>query len=182
MNIRFTLIALAALSSCEAPKHSATPSTKNLFSFRNMVALETKIDEASSQDILTECQKNYDDGSTLCGFHRSQIAGVDVQNAKAQFVDGTFDYLDATFNSVEYVRLRNQLIQVYGKPCQSEAAEAKHRAALGLRDRGRETQWCFDNGFLSLMEGSRHGWDGGELEFISNRQPQSDAKLSQSNI
>jgi len=146
------------------------PPGKPMFSFRDMIAMETTLDEARRGETLTGCTKDYNSGDVRCGFNKTRIAGVDVSDAKADFVDGTFDYLDAQFASYNYETLRDEMIKIYGKPCSSEADQEERKKKQGRMIRGREVQWCFGNGFLSLMEKSRHGWGSGELEFISNRE------------
>jgi hypothetical protein len=156
---------LAGCGNAPAPKPKG-----HLFEFRNMIAMHTTLVDARATDEFTSCDHYPNDDSDRCIFAKTQIAGIDVTKAIADFADGKFDYLDAELPSYNYEPLRDALLKVYGRPCKSEAELEAHRKEMGMIIRGREVQWCFDNGFLALMEGARHGSsDAGELEFISNR-------------
>jgi hypothetical protein len=165
-----TFALLTMLAACGQAPVPGKPKG-HLFEFRNMVAMHTTLDDAQKSDELTNCNRDANDGSTMCEFAKTKIAGVDVTKTSAQFVGGTFDYLDAELPTYNYEPLRDGLLKVYGKPCKSEAAVEAERKEAGKIIRGREVQWCFDNGFLALMEEARHGYsDAGELEFLSNRE------------
>jgi hypothetical protein len=172
-------IMLAACGNAPAPDKPKG----HLFEFRNMIAMQTTLDDARETDQFTSCEHFPNDNSDRCTFAKTQIAGVDVTNTVADFADGTFDYLDSEMPSYNYEPLRDALLNIYGKPCKTEAAVEAHRKEMGMIIRGREVQWCFDNGFLALMEGARHGGDdAGELEFISNREPTGEPEYNSSTL
>ena len=154
----------------------------HLFEFRNLIARHTTLDEAQGMNLFSNCAAD-GRGSTTCEFSQLQIAGIDADKTSAEFVGGTFDYLDAQTASFEYEPLREALVKVYGKPCKSEVAIDAESKDLGKIIRGREIQWCFDNGWLSLMESARHGPDGtSELEFLSNRDVSGEQEYNASTL
>ena len=180
---------LALLAACSQAPAKEKPKGHQ-FEFRDMTARFTTLADAQKSGALTTCAHDANDGSDTCGLAKTVIAGIDVGNGNATFEAGVFDSLDVPFENYNYEQLRDALTKVYGKPCETEAAVKKRRDDLGMVDRGRETQWCFDNGFLALMEGARHHFqDGGvaddaagELEFLSNRPTDGEATYNASNL
>jgi len=178
---------LAMLAACSQAPAREKPKGHQ-FEFRDMTARYTILSEAQKSDALTSCDHDANDGSDTCGLSRTVIAGINVGKGNATFEAGVFDSLDVPFPAYNYEQLRDALTKVYGKPCETEVAVKKRRDDLGMIDRGRETQWCFDNGFLALMEGARHHFqdsglsDIGELEFLSNKPADSDPTYNASNL
>lgn len=185
--MRLVVLSISLLiAGCEGEQNSqekaVNPVDPKAFAFRDLVAMKTTYDQAIEGEALTDCEKNPNTGDRTCKFAKTQIAGIDTTEVHVDFVDETFDYLDAQFASYNYEALRDKLSSVYGKVCQTEAQQEEWRKRLGFVDRGREVEWCFNNGKLNLMEHSRHGWDGGELEFLSNREPRPEKRYDQSNL
>jgi hypothetical protein len=161
-------VTLAMLAACKSePAHEKLKGHQ--FEFRNLVARHTKLDEAQALNMFSDC-KAYGPRLTTCDFSQLQVAGLDVTRTTADFIDGTFNDLDATLSKQDYESLGRELSKIYGKPCKTEAAMEAESKRLGKIIRGREVQWCFENGWMNLMESARHGTDDeAELEFLSNR-------------